>query len=215
MSDNPATSTSPGKPKLLDRVRAAIRVRHYSLRTEQAYTDWIRRFIVFHGRRHPEELGAQEIGDFLNDLAVRGQVAASTQNQALSALLFLYREVLKVQLPWVSEFTPAKRPVRVPVVLTREEVTRLLGEMEGTMKLIAQLLYGGGLRLARSPAAACPVRRRLDGGPPAADEGSRFRLPADRGAGWEGSEGPSDDPARDGAAGLVTSSGTGAALARG
>jgi integrase len=92
-------------------------------------------------------MGAAEVGEFLSDLAVRGQVAASTQNQALSALLFLYREVLKIELPWVGEFTPAKRPIRVPTVLTREEVARLLGEMEGTMKLIAQLLYGGGLRL--------------------------------------------------------------------
>lgn len=147
MSDNPASSSSHDKPKLLDRVRAAIRFRHYSLRTEQAYTDWIKRFIVFHGKRHPEEMGEAEIGEFLSDLAVRGNVAASTQNQALSALLFLYREVLKVDLPWVHEFTPAKRPVRVPVVLTREEVTRLLGEMEGTMQTIAQLLYGSGLRL--------------------------------------------------------------------
>ena len=147
MSDIPAALRPPRKGKLLDEVRAAIRRRHYSLRTEEAYTNWIRRFIVFHGKRHPETMGAPEIGEFLNDLAVRGQVAASTQNQAMSALLFLYRDVLQVELPWVDEFTAAKRPVRVPVVLTREEVERLLGEMEGTMKLVAQLLYGGGLRV--------------------------------------------------------------------
>jgi integron integrase len=147
ISDGSYADDKKQKPRLLDRVRAAIRQRHYSLRTEEAYADWVRRFVVFHGKRHPEEMGAAEIGEFLNDLAVRGRVAASTQNQALSALLFLYREVLKVELPWVSDFTPAKRPVRVPVVLTREEVQRLLGEMEDTPKLIAQLLYGSGLRL--------------------------------------------------------------------
>src|SRR5947207_800480 len=103
MSHIPASPPSPGKKKLLDQVRAAIRVRHYALRTEQAYTDWIRRFILFQGKRHPEEMGAAEVREFLSDLAVRGQVAASTQNQALSALLFLYREVLKVELSWVDE----------------------------------------------------------------------------------------------------------------
>ena len=147
MSDNSSGAAAGGKPKLLDQVRAALRVRHYSLRTEQAYTEWIRRFILFHHRRHPTELGAPEVGAFLTHLAVGRQVASSTQNQALSALLFLYREVLKVPLGWLEEFTPAKRPERVPVVLTREEITQLLGEMEGTMKLMAQLLYGSGLRL--------------------------------------------------------------------
>jgi len=147
MSRRSDVPSSAGKPKLLERVRAAIRVRHYSLRTEQAYVDWIRRFILFHGKRHPEVMGGAEVGAFLSDLAVHGGVAASTQNQALSALLFLYREVLKVELPWVQDFTPAKRPVRVPTVLSPEEAQRLLGKMEGTQQLIAQLLYGGGLRL--------------------------------------------------------------------
>lgn len=147
MSDIPTASSPSGKSKLLDEVRTCIRRRHYSLRTEESYTQWIRRFIVFHGKRHPETMGASEVGEFLADLAVRGQVAASTQNQAMSALLFLYREVLKVKLPWADGFPTAKRPVRVPVVLTREEVTRLLAGMEGSMKLIAQLLYGGGLRV--------------------------------------------------------------------
>jgi len=147
MSANPDGPPPPGKPKLLSRVQAAIRLRHYSLRTERAYSDWIKRFILFHGKRHPEEMGEAEITEFLTHLAVQGGVAASTQNQALSALLFLYREVLKVELPWVASFTPAKRPVRLPVVLTREEVQRLFAAMEGTMLVIAQLLYGGGLRL--------------------------------------------------------------------
>jgi integron integrase len=147
MADIPLATHQIHKPKLLDLVRAAIRRRHYSLRTEKAYIDWIRRFIFFHGTRHPQEMGPSEITAFLDDLAVRGRVAASTQNQALSALLFLYREVLKTELPWVGEFTPAKRPQRVPVVLTRDEVRLLLAEMEGTFQLIAQLLYGSGLRL--------------------------------------------------------------------
>jgi len=147
MSDKAPLSPAEGKPKLLDQVRAALRLRHYSLRTEQAYVDWVRRFVVFHGRRHPAELGAEEIGAFLTDLAVGREVAASTQNQALSALVFLYREVLKLPLAWVDEFTPAKRPVRVPAVLSREEVARLLAELESTPLLIVQLLYGAGLRL--------------------------------------------------------------------
>jgi integron integrase len=137
----------PGKPKLLDEIRAAIRRRHYSLRTEEAYLQWVRRFIFFHGKRHPVELGEADVEAFLNDLAVGRSVAASTQNQAFSALLFLYREVLKKPLGFLDGITPAKRPVRVPVVLTRAEVARLLGEMEGTSRLIAQLLYGAGLRV--------------------------------------------------------------------
>lgn len=150
MSFSAENTPRAAKPKLLDQLRAAIRRRHYSLRTERAYSDWVRRFILFHGKRHPEEMGAAEVGAFLDDLAVQREVSASTQNQALSALLFLYREVLKIDLPWVQEFTPAKRPQRVPVVLTPEEVRRLLGKMEGTQQIIAQLLYGGGLRLTEA-----------------------------------------------------------------
>ena len=134
-------------PRLLDRVRGAIRTRHYSVRTEKAYVHWIHRYIVFHGRKHPETLGAAEIGSFLSALAVEGKVAASTQNQALSALLFLYRDVLKQELSWIDGVVRAKRPARLPVVLSREEVAAVLARMRGETLLMATLLYGGGLRL--------------------------------------------------------------------
>jgi len=134
-------------PRLFDRVREAARVRHYSRRTESAYLAWIRRFIFFHGKRHPAEMGALEITKFLSSLAVEGDVAASTQNQALSALLFLYRDVLKQDLPWLDDVVRAKRPARLPVVLTRDEVRTLLLQMHGVPRLMAMLLYGAGLRL--------------------------------------------------------------------
>ena len=118
-----ADPTAPQPPKLLEQLRQRIRALHYSIRTEQAYVDWARRFILFHGKRHPREMGAVEVTAFLTDLAVNGKVAASTQNQALSALLFLYREVLNVELPWMNEVVRAKRPARLPVVLSRAEVT--------------------------------------------------------------------------------------------
>ena len=136
-----------GKPKLLEQVRQLIRMRHYSIRTEQAYLQWIRRYIGFHGMRHPSELGADHLTQFLSDLAVRGQVAAATQNQALNAILFLYREVLKIELPWINDVQRAKRPQRLPVVLTRTEVRGLLAHLEGTEWLMASITYGGGLRL--------------------------------------------------------------------
>jgi integron integrase len=132
---------------LLDRVRDRIRVRHYSIRTEQAYCDWIKRFVNFHGKRHPSGLGPAEVEAFLTALAVEGRVAASTQNQAKSALLFLYREVLGVELPWLDGIQKAKAPARLPVVLTREEVARLLARLEGVHRLIGSLLYGTGLRI--------------------------------------------------------------------
>jgi integron integrase len=138
---------TPAPPRLLDRVRGVIRVRHYSLRTEQAYVDWIRRFIRFHGKRHPAELAATEVEAFLTQLAVDGNVAASTQNQAKSALLFLYRDVLGVELPWLSGITPAKPPHRLPVVLTRAEVRRVLRRLHGIHLLIGGLLYGSGMRI--------------------------------------------------------------------
>lgn len=134
-------------PRLLDQVRACCRVRHYSLRTEKAYVHWIRRFILFHGKRHPREMGAGEIEAFLTHLAVEEQVAASTQNQALAAILFLYREILAIELPWLDGITRAKRPPRVPVVLTRDEVRALLARLDGIYWLIASLMYGSGLRL--------------------------------------------------------------------
>ena len=137
----------PPKPRLLDRVRAAIRIRHYSRRTEEAYVAWILRYILFHGKRHPVEMGAPELTRFLSSLAVDGKVAASTQNQALSALLFLYRQVLELDVPWLDEVVRAKRPTRLPVVLTREEVRTVLQPLAGTPRLMAHLLYGAGLRL--------------------------------------------------------------------
>ena len=138
----------PGqKPRLLDQVREAIWTRHYSLRTESAYVGWIRRFILFHNKRHPLEMGETEISQFLSVLAVEKQVSAATQNQALSALLFLYREVLDQHVGWLDEVVRAKRPQRLPVVLTRQEVRALLGALEGVHWLMASLLYGAGLRL--------------------------------------------------------------------
>lgn len=134
-------------PRLLDEVRRRMRLRHYSLRTEQAYTGWIRRYILMNGKRHPRDMGAGEVERFLSDLATRGHVSASTQNQALSALLFLYREILGVDLPWMENVVRAKRPRRLPVVLSQSETRRLLAAMEGRPWLLASLLYGTGMRL--------------------------------------------------------------------
>lgn len=142
----PATATPP---KLLDQVRDKIRVKHYSIRTETQYLQWIKRFILFHGKRHPRDrdLGAAEVEAFLSHLATEGNVSASTQNQALSALLFLYREVLGIDLPWMDTMVRAKKPQRLPVVLNRSEVSMVLERMEGTYSLMARLLYGTGMRL--------------------------------------------------------------------
>ncbi len=148
----PEDATTPGaapaaSPRLLDRLRDALRVRHYAIRTEQAYVDWARRFILFHGKRHPVELGADEVAAFLTHLAVERSVAPSTQNQAKAALLFLYRQVLGIELPWLDEVVAAKDTQRLPVVLTQAEVRVLLHELDGTMGLVAALLYGTGMRL--------------------------------------------------------------------
>jgi len=134
-------------PRLLDDVRRRLRLKHYSLRTEQAYTGWIRRFILANGKRHPRELGGAQVERFLSLLASDGDVAAGTQNQALAALLFLYREVLRVELPWMAGIVRAKRPQRVPVVLSCDEVRCLLAALDGRMWLIASVLYGTGMRL--------------------------------------------------------------------
>ncbi len=143
-----AAATHGAHPRgLLDRVRDRIRFKHYSIRTEQAYVDWIRRFIVFHGKRHPADLGVAEVEAFLTHLAVDGEVASSTQNQAKSALLFLYREVLGIELPWLDHVQNAKTPQRRPVVLTRAEVTRVLGGLKGVHALLGRLLYGTGMRI--------------------------------------------------------------------
>jgi integrase len=128
-------------------MREALRLRRYSRRTEEAYVAWARRFILFHGKRHPSELGAPEVTAFLTSLAVDGRVAASTQNQALSALLFLYRDVLEAELPWLDGVVRARRPQRLPVVLTRDEVRAVLQQIEGVPRLMACLLYGAGLRV--------------------------------------------------------------------
>ncbi len=141
------SDTEAPKPRLLDRVRAAIRARHYSRRTEDTYVAWVRRFILFHGKRHPAEMSAPEITRFLTSLAVDGKVASSTQNQALSALLFLYRDVLEQDLPWLDGIVRARRPERLPVVLTCDEVRALLTRLDGPTRLMAYLMYGGGLRL--------------------------------------------------------------------
>jgi integron integrase len=144
------TGDLPGaaaRPRLLDVVREAVRRRHYSYRTEETYLHWIKRFIVFSGRRHPRELGAPEVTAFLNDLVSRRQVAAATQNQALAALLFLYKEVLAQPLPWLEALEHAKQPVRRPTVLTTQEAQQLLSRLRGTKWLMASLLYGAGLRL--------------------------------------------------------------------
>ena len=135
------------RPRLLDRVREAIRARHYSRRTEKAYVGWIKRYIFFHGKRHPAEMGGPEITRFLTALAVDSRVAASTQNQALNALLFLYRIVLEQDLPWLDDVIRAQRPVHLPVVLTRDEVRRVLERLDSPSRLVVLLLYGAGLRL--------------------------------------------------------------------
>lgn len=143
-----ASNSSKNAPKLLDQVRTEIRKRHYSRRTEQSYVHWIKRFILFHGKRHPRDMGAAEIEAFLSDLAVRQDVAASTQNLALSAILFLYRDILGIELPWLDGITRARKPQRRPVVLSRSEVQQLLDELPADVPgLIARLLYGTGMRL--------------------------------------------------------------------
>ena len=134
-------------PKLLDQVRAAIRARHYSIRTEATYLSWIKRFIVFHGKRHPRDMGVQEVQQFLSHLAVEGKVAASTQSQALSAILFLYQQVLQQDIGWLHDVVRAKQPQRLPVVLTQDEVAAVLCQLAGIPWIMATLLYSAGLRL--------------------------------------------------------------------
>jgi integron integrase len=134
-------------PRLLDRIRMAVRTRHYSIRTEEAYVAWAKRYILFHNKKHPSAMGAEEVNAFLSHLAVSQRVSASTQAQALCALIFLYRHVLEDPLPWLDEIVRARRRRRLPVVLARGEVRRLLGAMSGTPRLIASILYGGGLRV--------------------------------------------------------------------
>lgn len=144
---HPSGESVQSRPRLLDAVRTALRTRRYSVRTERAYVGWIRRFILFHGKRHPETMGEPEIGAYLSHLATDAKVSASTQNQALAALLFLYQEVLRRELAWLGDLVHAKRPARVPVVLNRDEVRAVLRGLSGPPYLVSALLYGAGLRL--------------------------------------------------------------------
>ncbi|MGH8593981.1 MAG: integron integrase [Gammaproteobacteria bacterium] len=147
-STSPTDDRRPAsQPRLLEQVRDVVRKKHYSIRTEQTYVQWIRRFILYHGKRHPREMGAVEVEQFLTHLAVYGKVASSTQNQALNAIVFLYRSVLGQELGWLENVEHAKRPRRLPVVFTREEAQAILTRLEGTRWLMAGLLYGAGLRL--------------------------------------------------------------------
>ena len=149
-SDSVAIKTSTDAvtpPRLFDEVRRRLRLKHYSLSTERVYLQWIRRFVVANGKRHPREMGGREVECFLSGLATEGQVAASTQNQALAALLFLYGEVLRIKLPWMENVVRARRPQHVPTVLSRDEVQHLLAAMDGRPGLLASLLYGTGMRL--------------------------------------------------------------------
>ncbi len=133
--------------KLLDQVRDRIRLKHYSIRTERSYTSWIKRFILFHNKKHPKDMGVAEIEAFLTHLAVERKVAQSTQNQALNAIIFLYREILGIELKEPINAIRAKKPQRLPVVLTKAEVSKLIHTMSGTQKIIGMLLYGAGMRL--------------------------------------------------------------------
>ena len=135
------------KARLLDKVSDRIRTLHYSIRTEQSYISWIKRFIIFNNKKHPNDMGKLEIESFLTHLAVKRNVSAGTQNQALNAILFLYRQVLHIDLPWLEDVTRAKKPSRLPVVLTVREVNAVLSSLDGVRGLVAQLLYGTGMRL--------------------------------------------------------------------
>ncbi|WP_376693994.1 integron integrase [Wenzhouxiangella sp. EGI_FJ10409] len=136
--------------KLLDQLRESIRARHYSYRTEESYVHWVRRFILFHGKKHPADMGKRELEAFLTYLAVDRNVAASTQNLALSAVLFLYRDVLKIELPWLDDVVRAKKPARMPVVLERDEVRMIMARLPVPQDLVVKLLYGSGLRLTEA-----------------------------------------------------------------
>lgn len=146
LSTASAAGDTPQPPRLLDQLRARVRYCHYSLSTERSYLYWVRQFIRFHGLRHPREMGGAEVAAFLTHLAAANKASASTHRQALSALLFLYRQVLGTELPWMDEIGRPSVPARVPVVLSRAETERLLARMSGTEALIARLLYGTGMR---------------------------------------------------------------------
>src|SRR5262249_15656227 len=147
MSDRVVRMPPADKPKLLDQVRDVIRRKHYSIRTEQAYIDWIKRFIIYHGKRHPGEMAEEEVAEFLSHLARDLNVAAATQNQALSALLFLYKEVLRHEIGWLEKVERAEKPPKLPVGLSRAEGKQIFARLDGVANLMAGLLYGSGLRL--------------------------------------------------------------------
>ena len=141
--ENPSST----KPKLLEQLRGKIRVKHYSRRTEEAYVSWVKRFILFHKKKHPKDMGEKEISEFLSHLAVNGDVAASTQNQAMCAIVFLYKQILKIEMGEFQELVWAKRPAKLPEVFTADEVDRVINNLEGVFWLIGIILYGSGLRL--------------------------------------------------------------------
>ncbi|MBC8180808.1 integron integrase [candidate division KSB1 bacterium] len=147
MSDHSRHSSTIQKPKLLDQVRAAIRTKHYSIRTEESYVSWVKRFILFHNKEHPKDLGEKEINEFLTHLAVKENVAASTQNQALCAIIFLYKHVLKIEIGDLGEMVWAKKPQKEPVVFTQLEAEKILDKLKGKYWIMAMFLYGSGLRL--------------------------------------------------------------------
>jgi len=147
MSDDNNKTHLSYKPKLLDQVRAAIRTKHYSIRTEESYVNWIKKFILFHNKRHPKEMGEKEINAFLTHLAVNKKVAASTQNQALCAIIFLYKHVLKIEIGNLGEMVWAKKPKRLPTVFSKKEAEKVLSQLSGMNWIMAYLLYGSGLRL--------------------------------------------------------------------
>jgi len=138
------------KVKLLDQVRNDLRVKHYSLRTEQSYTSWIKRFILYHNKKHPAEMGAKEVGEFLNHLAINKNVSSATQNQALQAILYLYKNILKKDIEFITEVTRAKRLRHLPVVFSKSETIKIFEKLEGVPKLVISLLYGAGLRLSEA-----------------------------------------------------------------
>jgi len=141
------TDEAINKPKLLDRVKNEMRVKHYSVRTEECYTGWIKRFILFHGKHHPKDMGAEEIRTFISSLAVDHHVSASTQNQALQAILYLYKNILKKEVGWINEIKRSTRIKHLPVVFSKREIIKIFDHLTGLPKLIVSLLYGGGLRL--------------------------------------------------------------------
>lgn len=135
------------EPRLLDQIRDKIRLKHYSIRTERAYLDWNKRFILFHNKKHPKDMGKSEVEQFLTFLAVKKKIASSTQNQALSAILFMYKEVLGHELPWLNNVTRAKKPEKLPIVLSKKEVKKVFANLDGIYWIMGYLLYGAGLRL--------------------------------------------------------------------